>query len=66
MVQSYDPNWKIAFEVIKKELEVALGDCILGIEHVGSTSVEGLSDKPWIDIDVIIPDYSVFEAVVWM
>ena len=30
----------------------------------GSTSVEGLSAKPCIDIDVIIKDYGVFEVVV--
>ena len=41
-----------------------IGDLIIGIEHVGSTSVEGMSAKPCIDIDVIIEDYSVFDAVV--
>ena len=49
---------------IKKELERATGDLIIGIEHVGSTSVEGLSAKPCIDIDVVIKDYSVFATVV--
>ena len=63
-VVSYDAGWKPAFETIKQEIENALGDLILGIEHVGSTSVEGLSAKPCIDLDVIIPDYTVFEAVV--
>ena len=64
IVLPYDEAWKSDFEKIKNELENALGDCILGIEHVGSTSVEGLSAKPCIDIDVIIKDYSVFEVVV--
>ena len=64
IVSPYDEAWKSDFEKIKNELENALGDSILGIEHVGSTSVEGLSAKPCIDIDVIIKDYSVFEAVV--
>lgn len=63
-VLPYDEKWKSGFEEIKKELEAAIGDLILGIEHVGSTSVEGLSAKPCIDIDVVIRDYSVFEAVV--
>ena len=63
-VLPYDKAWKSDFEKIKNELENAIGDCIIGIEHVGSTSVEGLSAKPCIDIDVIIKDYSVFEAVV--
>mgnify|MGYP002509004862 CR=1 FL=1 len=29
-----------------KELEDAIGDLLIGIEHVGSTAVEGLSAKP--------------------
>ena len=64
MVLPYDRAWKTAFEKIKEELDHAIGDLILGIEHVGSTSVEGMSAKPCIDIDVIIQDYSVFDVVV--
>ena len=64
IVLPYDPAWKDAFEAIKGEIEAALGDLILGVEHVGSTSVEGLSAKPCIDVDVVIQDYSVFAEVV--
>ena len=64
IVLPYDRAWKFAFEEIKREIEEAVGDFIIGIEHVGSTSVEGLSAKPIIDIDVIIKDYSLFDAVV--
>ena len=64
VVLPYDRSWKYAFEEIKREIEDAIGDLIIGIEHVGSTSVEGLSAKPIIDIDVIIKDYSIFAAVV--
>jgi GrpB-like predicted nucleotidyltransferase (UPF0157 family) len=64
IVLPYDSAWKSAFEEIKKEIECALEGLMLGIEHVGSTSVEGLSAKPCIDIDVIIRDYSVWDAVV--
>ena len=64
VVLPYDKAWKSDFEAIRNELETAIGDLILGIEHVGSTSVEGLSAKPCIDIDVIIKDYSIFPTVV--
>ena len=64
IVTPYDPAWKADFEAIKQEIENAIGDWIIGIEHVGSTSVEGLSAKPCIDLDVIIPDYTVFDTVV--
>ena len=63
-VLPYDSAWKSAFEAIKKEIEGATGDLILGIEHVGSTSVEGMSAKPCIDLDVVIRDASVLAAVI--
>ena len=64
IVVPYDESWKSEFEEIKKEIEGTIGALILGIEHVGSTSVEGLSAKPCIDIDVIIKDYEIFEVIV--
>lgn len=64
IVLPYDVNWKMDFLAIKKEIESAIGDYIITVEHVGSTSVEGLSAKPCIDVDVVINDYSVFDSVV--
>lgn len=64
VVLTYDVAWKTAFEKIMNEIEAEIGDLIIGIEHVGSTSVEGMSAKPCIDIDVIIKDYSVFDEIV--
>ena len=64
VVLPYDLRWKRDFEEIASELRAALGDAAASIEHVGSTSVEGMSAKPCIDLDVIIPDASVFDAVV--
>lgn len=63
IVLPYDAGWKFDFETIKAEIESAVGDLIVGIEHVGSTSVEGMAAKPCIDIDIVIPDHSVFGAV---
>ena len=64
IVMPYDKEWQTDFGRIKFELENAIGDLILGIEHVGSTSVQGMSAKPCIDIDVVIKDYSVFDILV--
>ena len=64
VVLPYDEQWKQDFLVIKDEITSALGQLAMGIEHVGSTSVEGLSAKPIIDIDVVIKDYTVLEEVV--
>ena len=63
-VQKYSTQWKQDFEAIKAELEAALGELALTIEHVGSTSVEGLSAKPIIDIDVVITDENILGEVI--
>lgn len=64
VVLPYNAQWKDDFEKIKSEIINAIGDLIIGVEHVGSTSVEGMSAKPCIDIDVIIKDYSAFDIIV--
>ncbi|MCR5005867.1 MAG: GrpB family protein [Clostridiales bacterium] len=64
VVVPYDEQWKLDFLQIKAELSDALGQLAIGIEHVGSTSVQGLSAKPIIDIDVIIKDNTALENVV--
>ena len=64
VVLPYDEQWRQDFLRIKAELTNTLGQLTIGIEHVGSTSVQGLSAKPIIDIDVIIKDYTVLENVV--
>ena len=64
IVLPYDASWKEDFEAIRKEIEGVIGNLIIGIEHVGITSVEGMSAKPCIDIDVIIKDYDIFDDVV--
>ena len=57
VVLPYDKRWKKDFIDIKDELAEALGQLAISIEHVGSTSVEGLAAKPIIDIDVVVkPD----------
>ena len=64
IVEPYSEAWASEFEKIKAELECALGELAICIEHVGSTSVKGLSAKPIIDIDVVIENYSVFSEVI--
>ena len=63
-VLPYDSKWQQDFIKIRDEIKPALNDLALRIEHVGSTSVKGLSAKPIIDIDVVIKDYTVFDEVV--
>lgn len=64
VVVPYDEQWKTDFETIKQYVLPTINDVVIGIEHIGSTSVEGLSAKPIIDIDIVIKDYSIFNTVV--
>jgi GrpB-like predicted nucleotidyltransferase (UPF0157 family) len=45
-------------------LAATLGDKIVAIEHVGSTSVPGLAAKPVIDVDVVIESPQRLAAVI--
>ena len=64
VVLPYDAEWEKDFMAIKAEIQGALEGLALRIEHVGSTAVPGLSAKPIIDIDVVIQDGSMLDAVV--
>lgn len=55
-VYPYDEEWPIEFEKEKKILEGILKDFDVEIEHVGSTSIPGLSAKPIIDIAIGVKD----------
>ncbi len=52
----YDPAWPELYEVEASKIRAALGERILLLEHVGSTSVPGLAAKPLIDIVLVVAD----------
>ena len=53
-VVPYSQEWPQLFDDIAERLRDALrGFPLIGIEHVGSTSVPGLAAKPIIDVDII-------------
>ncbi|RZQ65599.1 GrpB family protein [Amycolatopsis suaedae] len=54
----YDPGWPARFEREAARIRAALGDQVVELEHVGSTSVPGLCAKPVIDIMLVVPDSS--------
>ena len=62
-VEKYNPIWKEMFNQEKVNLEKAFKEVAIEIEHIGSTSVEGLSSKPIIDIAVAVKKLSDFEKV---
>jgi len=64
VVVPYDPNWKNEYERIRDYLMEQIGDLVLEIKHVGSTSIPGLCAKPIIDIVAVMDSYDVFPAIV--
>ena len=52
----YDPHWPDRFRYEAKRICSALGEHALRVEHVGSTSVPGLTAKPIIDILLVVAD----------
>jgi GrpB-like predicted nucleotidyltransferase (UPF0157 family) len=55
-VVDYDPAWPGLFAREAGRIRAVLGDRVLALEHVGSTSVPGLAAKPIIDILLVVPD----------
>ncbi len=57
-LEEYNPEWPQLFEQEAQRVKAALGDRVLLLEHVGSTSVPGLAAKPRIDMLLLVADSS--------
>ncbi len=57
-VVPYDPDWPNQYERHRKTISRALGEALIAIHHIGSTSVPGLGAKPIVDILVVVADSS--------
>jgi GrpB-like predicted nucleotidyltransferase (UPF0157 family) len=55
-ISEYDPTWPRWYEREAARIRAALGNRVIRIEHVGSTSVPDLPAKPIIDIVLEVPD----------
>lgn len=64
VVRPFNRHWKWWFEAIVRELPNEIYDCIERIEHVGSTSIEGMLAKPVIDIDMVLKEGSSLQACI--
>ena len=60
----YDPTWPHLFAREAERVCVALGDRVLLLEHVGSTSVPGLAAKPKIDMLLVVANSAAEAAYV--
>lgn len=60
----YNEQWAETFKSIKQDISKSLDDLIIGIEHIGSTSIQGPGVKQILDIDIVIESYDVFPKVI--
>lgn len=58
LLKPYDPQWPALYETARAEIASCIGPHILRIDHVGSTSIPGLSAKPTIDILVGVRNWN--------
>lgn len=57
----HDPTWSGAFAVAAQEIRNALGQNLLEIHHIGSTSIPGIFAKPVIDMLGVVADLAVVD-----
>ncbi len=63
-VVEWSPDWSQQFDQVATVLRAALIRVPSAeVEHVGSTSVQGLAAKPILDIDVIVAEHATIGAV---
>jgi GrpB-like predicted nucleotidyltransferase (UPF0157 family) len=54
---NYNPEWQKLFEKEKKLLQSVIGNNILEIQHIGSTSIPGILAKPILDIGIAVDNF---------
>ena len=57
-------QWTKDFLILKSRLQSILEDLPVRIEHVGSTSVQGLAAKPVIDLDIMVETDTILQDVI--
>ena len=64
VIVDHDPRWAERYEHERGRIVAALGERVMALEHIGSTSVPGLAAKPIIDIDLSVADVEDEDAYV--
>jgi GrpB-like predicted nucleotidyltransferase (UPF0157 family) len=56
-IVEYQPTWPDEFREVSDRLQNCLGSLASRIDHIGSTSIPGLSAKDILDIQVSVPQF---------
>jgi GrpB-like predicted nucleotidyltransferase (UPF0157 family) len=62
VVVPHDPRWRGEFETEASRIREALGDSVVAIHHIGSTSIPGIHAKPVIDLLVEVDNLDEVDA----
>ena len=57
----FDPIWKGKFLKVSDKVKSILGENLLEVNHIGSTSIEGMTGKPQVDILVVVKNLDLVE-----
>jgi GrpB-like predicted nucleotidyltransferase (UPF0157 family) len=57
LLASAHDEWAVAYEQERARIVAALGEYLLDIQHVGSTSIRGVPAKPILDILIGVGDF---------
>lgn len=61
----HDSRWKLVFKAEAKTIQNKIGDHLIALEHVGSTSIPNIKSKDYIDISIEIKEEDLFsEALI--
>jgi GrpB-like predicted nucleotidyltransferase (UPF0157 family) len=63
-IRDYDAEWPVLYEREEARIRSVLGERVVRIEHVGSTSVPNLCAKPIIDVVLEVADSAAEETYV--
>ena len=63
-IVEYDPCWPGLFASEAVRIQAACAGRLSGVEHVGSTAVQGLAAKPILDVMLGVPDFADARACV--
>ena len=63
-IEDYNPDWALEYRKEAIRIQEIFGGDLLGIEHIGSTAVEGLGAKPLIDFMAGVADLKLTEQYI--
>ena len=60
-ILDYDPSWQGEFGGLANQIRATVGNSVLRIDHIGSTSIPGLAAKNIIDVQITVSDIEATE-----